>query len=133
MNLMCPARLIVLSAGAEADLAGQRVARIYASPTAAEAAELMGKRLGAGVSVVPALQEVAEESESDAVRRCEAVLSGIADQHRGETVVVIAPGLSLGIRVGSGPVELEHDGTGWAMVRRSGVQAGRSADDEQPA
>jgi hypothetical protein len=116
MNLMCPARLIVLPAGAGAELAGRRVARIYASPAAAEAAELMGNLLGAGVSVVPELQEVAEESEPDAVRRSEVALEGIADQHRGETVVVIAPGLALGIALGSGPVELEHDGTGWAVI-----------------
>jgi broad specificity phosphatase PhoE len=66
--------------------------------------------------VVPELGEVPGESASDAVRRSEEALSGIADLHRGETVVVIAPGLSLGLEPGSGPVELEHDGYGWTVL-----------------
>jgi SAM-dependent methyltransferase len=43
----------------------------------------------------------------------------MADLHRGETVVVIAPGLSLGLEPGSGPVELEHDGYGWTVLPNS--------------
>ncbi|HEU4947853.1 MAG TPA: methyltransferase domain-containing protein [Kribbella sp.] len=116
MNLMCPARLILLPAGSPATLAGHRIAMVYASPSAEGAAALLGDRLGARVSVVPEFREVAGESDDDAVRRSEAALSGIADLHRGETVVVVAPGLSLGLPLGSGVVELEHDGYGWTVV-----------------
>lgn len=123
MNLICPAWLILLPVGAEVAPAGERIARVYASPDVAEDAERLGLDLAVGVGVVPELRQAPGESGSDAVRRCEAALSGIADLHRGETVVVIAPGLSLGIELGTGPVKLEHDGFGWTVVpdpKRSG-------------
>lgn len=120
MNLMCPARLILLPVGSAESLAGQRIAMVYASPAVAESAEQVANRLGVRPAVVPELGEVPGESASAAVRRSEEALSGIADLHRGETVVVIAPGLSLGVELGlelgAGSVELEHDGYGWTVL-----------------
>jgi SAM-dependent methyltransferase len=120
MNLMCPAWLILLPVGSAENLAGQRIAMVYASPALAESAEQVACRLGVRLAVVPELGEVPGESASDAVRRSEEALSGIADLHRGETVVVIAPGLALGrelvLESSSGPVELEHDGYGWTVL-----------------
>jgi SAM-dependent methyltransferase len=122
---MCPARLILLPVGSADDLAGQRIAMVYASPMVAESAEQVACRLGVQLAVVPELGEVPGESASDAVRRSEEALSGMADLHRGETVVVIAPGLSLelgpefGAELGAGPVELEHDGYGWTVLPNS--------------
>ena len=118
MNVMCPARLILLPVGSAESLAGQRIAMVYASPPVAESAEQVADRLGVRLVVVPELAEVPGESAIDAVRRSVEALSGIADLHRGETVVVIAPGLSLalGPELGAGPVELEHDGYGWNVL-----------------
>jgi broad specificity phosphatase PhoE len=78
----------------------------------------VANRLGVRLVVVPELGEVPGESASGAVRRSEEALSRIADLHRGETVVVVAPGLShaLGLELGAGPVELEHDGYGWTVL-----------------
>jgi hypothetical protein len=112
---MCPARLILLPVGSAASLAGQRIAMVYASPAVVESAEQVANRLGVRLAVVPELGEV---PASGAVRRSEEALSRIADLHRGETVVVVAPGLShaLGLELGAGPVELEHDGYGWTVL-----------------
>jgi SAM-dependent methyltransferase len=115
---MCPAWLILLPVGSAENLAGQRIAMVYASPAVAESAEQVAYRLGVRLAVVPELGEVPGESASEAVRRSEEALSGIADLHRGETVVVVAPGLStaLGLELGGRPVELEHDGYGWTVL-----------------
>ena len=112
---MCPARLILLPVGSAENLAGQRIAMVYASPAVAESAGQVAYRLGVRLAVVPELGEV---PASDAVRRSEEALSGIADLHRGETVVVVAPGLThaLGLELGAGAVELEHDGYGWTVL-----------------
>lgn len=116
MNLMCPARLVLLPAGSTADLPGERVAMVYVGPAAAESGESLADRFGARVSVVPEIQEAPAESAQDAVRRSNAALRGIADLHRGETVVVVTQGLSLGFGPGPGPVCLEHDGESWHVV-----------------
>jgi SAM-dependent methyltransferase len=121
---MCPARLILLPVGSAENLVGARVAMVYASPAAGESAEQVANRLAVQLAVVPELQEKPGESRSDAVRRSGEALSGIADLHRGETVVLIAPGLILALELGAvlgsdlgaGPVELEHDGYGWTAV-----------------
>ena len=115
---MCPAWFILLPVGSAENLAGQRIAVVYASPAVAESAGQVAHRLGVRLAVVPELGEVPDESASDAVRRSEEALSWIADLHRGETVVVIAPGLSLalGLELGAGQVELEHDGYGWTVL-----------------
>jgi SAM-dependent methyltransferase len=115
---MCPAWFILLPVGSAENLAGQRIAVVYASPAVAESAGQVAYRLGVRLAVVPELGEVPGESASDAVRRSEEALSWIADLHRGETVVVIAPGLSLalGLELGAGAVELEHDGYGWTVL-----------------
>ncbi|HEY0692228.1 MAG TPA: hypothetical protein VGD71_24700 [Kribbella sp.] len=95
MNLMCPAWLILLPVGSVENLAGRRIAMVYASPAVAESAAQVAYGLGVRLAVVPELGEVPGESASEAVRRSEEALTGIADLHRGETVVVIAPGVSL--------------------------------------
>ena len=115
---MCPAWLILLPVGSVENLAGRRIAMVYASPAVAESAAQVAYGLGVRLAVVPELGEVPGESASEAVRRSEEALSGIADLHRGEIVVVVAPGLSLalGLELGARPVELEHDGYGWTML-----------------
>ena len=116
MNLMCPARLILLPVGSAAELTGQRVATVYAGTAGVGPAELIAHRLAAPLRILPELAEVPGESDQDAVRRSDAALGGIADLHRGETVVVVTPGLSLGLDLGAEPVELEHDGRTWTVV-----------------
>jgi hypothetical protein len=105
---MCPARLILLAGEVPGvDLAGERIAQVYASPVAGGPACDLADQLGVRLSVVPEL--------SEPVLR-DAALLGIADQHRGETVVVLAPGLDLGFAVTAGRVVIEHDGDGWSVV-----------------
>lgn len=115
---MCPARLVILPVGSSDDLAGERIAQVYASPAVADDAAALGERLGARLTVVPGLEAAAGESEADALRRSEAVLQEIADQHRGESVVVVAAGLSLGFALPSAHVVLSHSGDGWTVEPR---------------
>lgn len=102
MNLMCPACLILLPPGSRARLAGERVAAVYATPDAEAPATELAEELGVRLTLLP------EPTEAEEVVR------GIADAHRGETVVVIAPGLELGIEV---PAVIEHEGDGWTARR----------------
>lgn len=110
MNLMCPARLILLDGASGADLAGERIAQVYACTAATEPAGRLADDLGVRLTVVP---ELAHE---DSVRRADAALREIADQHRGETVVVVAPGLDLGIGSPQAKVVIEHSGDGWSVL-----------------
>lgn len=98
---MCPARLILLPPGSRDRLAGERVAAVYATPDAEVPAGQLAEELGVRLTLLPASVE-AEET-----------VRGVADEHRGETVVVIAPGLELGIDV---PAVIEHEGDGWTVV-----------------
>ncbi|GAA3564473.1 hypothetical protein GCM10022235_36200 [Kribbella ginsengisoli] len=103
MNLMCPARLILLAPGSRERLAGERVAAVYATPAAEQPAAVLAEELGVPHALLPA--------QADG-RPVEAVVGEIADQHRGETVVVIAPELDLGLEL---PAVIEHEGDGWTV------------------
>jgi len=103
MNLMCPARLIVLPPGYRGRLTGERVARVYASPEAEDQAGLLAGDLGVQLMALPS-------GPGDEVLR------DIADQHRGETVAVVAPTLDLPIVLPAGRVVIEHDGDGWSIL-----------------
>ncbi|WP_237744899.1 class I SAM-dependent methyltransferase [Kribbella catacumbae] len=93
---MCPARLILLPPGSRDRLTGERVAMVYASPAVEEAAARLAEELSAGLTVVPELAEAAVQE--------------IADQHRGETVVLVAPELGIAL-----PAVIEHEGDGWTV------------------
>ena len=97
MNLMCPARLILLPPGSRDRLTGERIAQVYATPAAEEAAAQLAEELSAGLTVVQELSDAAVQE--------------IADQHRGETVVLVAP--ELGIEL---PAVIEHEGDGWTVA-----------------
>ncbi|MEU4395542.1 class I SAM-dependent methyltransferase [Kribbella sp. NPDC023855] len=98
---MCPARLILLPPGSRDRLAGERVAAVYATPEAEQPAAQLAEDLGVRLTLLPEPIEAEE------------VVRGVADEHRGETVVVIAPGLELGIEV---PAVIEHEGDGWTVL-----------------
>ena len=55
----------------------------------------------------------------------ERVVREIADEHRGETVVVIAPDLDLGLDL---PAVIEHQGDGWIVL-----PSAPATDDEEAA
>ena len=97
---MCPARLVVLPPGSRAYLAGERIAHVYATLAAEEPAAGLAAELGVGVTLLPAAP-------------AETVVRDIADLHRGETVVLLAPGLDLGIEL---PAVIEHEGDSWHVV-----------------
>jgi hypothetical protein len=99
VNLICPARILLPGDGVALGT-GERVAQVYATPSAAEAAERLADRLGVGVRVVPEL-----------LLRPDEELQAIADLHRGETVVLL--GIDLGLRL---PAVIEHTGDGWTAV-----------------
>ncbi|NIK57813.1 class I SAM-dependent methyltransferase [Kribbella shirazensis] len=100
MNLMCPARILLLPGDGRDAAVGERVAQVYAGPFEAAAGARLADRLGVRLSVVPELTQ-----------RPDAELQAIADLHRGETVVVL--GLDLGLRL---PAVVEHTGDGWTRV-----------------
>jgi hypothetical protein len=99
MNLICPAR-ILLPADGQVPAEGERIAQVYAVPSAAEAGQRVAEQLGVRLSVVPGLLKKPQEE-----------LQAIADLHRGETVVVL--GLDLGLTL---PAVIEHTGDGWTAV-----------------
>jgi hypothetical protein len=100
MNLMCPARILLLPGDVQEAAVGERIAKVYAGPFEAAAGARLADRLGVQLTVVPEL-----------VRRPDDELQSIADLHRGETVVVL--GLDLGLRL---PAIVEHTGDGWTRV-----------------
>jgi SAM-dependent methyltransferase len=100
MNLMCPARIVLLPGDVQDALVGERVAQVYAGPFEAAAGSRLAERLGVRLTVVPELTQ-----------QPEAELQAIADLHRGEAVVVL--GLDLGLRL---PAVVEHTGDGWTRV-----------------
>lgn len=53
MNLMCPARLIVLPPAYRGSLTGERIARVYASSDAEEPAGLLAANLGVQLVALP--------------------------------------------------------------------------------
>jgi SAM-dependent methyltransferase len=100
MNLMCPARILLLPGDVQDPAVGERIAQVYAGPFEAAAGARLADHLGVRLTVVPEL-----------VRRPDDELQSIADSHRGETVVVL--GLDLGLKL---PAIVEHTGDGWARV-----------------
>jgi SAM-dependent methyltransferase len=100
MNLMCPARILLLPGDVVEAAVGERVAQVYAGPFEAAAGTRLADRLGVRLTVVPEL-----------VRRPDEELRAIADLHRGETVIVL--GVDLGLRL---PAIVEHSGDGWTRL-----------------
>lgn len=119
MNLQCPARLVLVAEpaallAAAGDPADRRIARIYA-PAAEAVPASVAERLGTTVGVVPELRApAAGEPRDETVRRIAAAVDELADQHRGETVLLLADPAFLGLTGSS--AEVEHDGTGWWVV-----------------
>ncbi|GAA1693390.1 hypothetical protein GCM10009745_43630 [Kribbella yunnanensis] len=100
MNLMCPARILLLPGDGDDAAVGERIAQVYAGTFDASAGSRLAERLGVQLTVLP-----------DLVRRPDAELQAIADLHRGETVVVL--GVDLGLKL---PAVVEHTGDGWIRV-----------------
>ena len=55
MNLMCPARLILLPPGSRDRLTGERIAEVYAAPAAEEPATRLAEEVGARLTLLPEL------------------------------------------------------------------------------
>ena len=100
MNLMCPARILLLPGDVLEPAIGERIAQVYAGAFEAAAGSRLADQLGVRLTVVPELVDRPDEE-----------LQAIADLHRGETVVVL--GLDLGLRL---PALVEHTGDGWTRV-----------------
>ncbi|MFI5698087.1 class I SAM-dependent methyltransferase [Kribbella sp. NPDC051586] len=100
MNLMCPARILLLPGDVQEAAVGERVAQVYAGTFEAAAGSRLAERLGARLTVVPELTQHPDQE-----------LQSIADLHRGETVVVL--GVDLGLKL---PAVVEHTGDGWTRV-----------------
>jgi len=146
-DLQCPATFLVvpvdtLGEGWRAEVAGlaerlrdRRVAAVYGgtrAPAVAVSAALAG---GLGVPSHPLAEAPGAAADGTAVARWRAALEGLADLHRGETVLVVGDGQVLepaltplvrrGLGAGPGrtpyrPVTLEVDGDGWRLVDRPG-------------
>ncbi len=97
-SLQCATTLLLIpdggrAAGLTARLTGRRVAHVWTSPhaPAAQTARLVAPGLGVGVTTRPELRERGpEEPAADAVERIGGCLAEIADQHPGETVLVVS-------------------------------------------
>ncbi|WBQ07444.1 hypothetical protein [Kribbella sp. CA-293567] len=114
MNLICPARLILLVPGSRAFLAGERIAEVYATPDAEEPAAGLAAELGVRLTLLqPPPTALAPLPTAAPAAPAESVVRDIADLHRGETVVLVAPGLDLGLEL---PVMIEHEGDNWYVV-----------------
>jgi SAM-dependent methyltransferase len=100
MNLMCPARILLLPGDVQEPAVADRIAQIYAGPFEAATGARLAEDLGVRLTVVPEL-----------VQRPDAELQSIADLHRGETVIVL--GVDLGLAL---PATVEHTGDGWTRV-----------------
>ena len=55
MNLMCPARILLLPGDVQDAAVGERVAQVYAGPFEAAAGSRLAERLGVRLTVVPEL------------------------------------------------------------------------------
>jgi broad specificity phosphatase PhoE len=114
-------------------LRGARIARVHASTMrrARETGEAVAAALGVGLEVHEGLCEVGVESEDAVVARVAAELDAIADQHRGEAVLVVGHQAALGLTLarlvprgtgvpawsgdGDFPIVLEGDADGWVV------------------
>jgi hypothetical protein len=102
MALHCPATLLLAPPGDERQMlaiaqrvAGDHVARVWSGrlPAHTAAARVAADALDVGAVEVDGLEEVgAAELTAGALERVREALSHIADQHRGEAVLVLAPG-----------------------------------------
>jgi hypothetical protein len=100
MNLMCPARILLLPGDVQDAVVGERISQVYAGSFEAAAGARLAEALAVRLTVVPELTQ-----------QPDAELRSIADLHRGETVVVL--GLDLGLEL---PAVVEHTGDGWTRV-----------------
>lgn len=83
-------------------LRSARLATVYCSDAAraVQTAEIVAAALGLSVDVREALRpRSAGESAEDVLRRATSELEGIADQHRGETVLVVSHADVIGLAV----------------------------------
>lgn len=81
------------SAALADELAGSRIAHVYASSMApaVQTAEIVAGRLGVAMTVREGLGELSVgEQESEVVARMSEVLEEVADGHRGEAVLVVS-------------------------------------------
>lgn len=105
-DLQCAATVLLVPVDRARTLGGQlkraRIAHVWASttPPVGRAAERLASDLGVGVS---------ERTDLDDPEQLDLALAEIADEHRGETVVVLVPD-------GDAVMEIAIDGDGW--VRR---------------
>jgi hypothetical protein len=109
-DLQCAATLLLVRPGTDPDgvgpaLVGRRLAAVYRDTTAAAV------RTAEALAAATGLRVVAREGLTETSTAGE--LSAIADEHRGETVAVVA-------RTGLGPedaavVELVMDADGWVV------------------
>lgn len=99
-------------------LIGRRVARVYASPLlrAQQSAAIVARMLDASaVMELPGvLSRALPQAEPGAavVQRFGDALACLADQHRGETVVVVSHGLAI---PDAAIIELDGDSDGWRL------------------
>ena len=99
-SLQCPTTLLVAKAS-ELDpdhldrVARRKVARVWSEPAVVERADMLADRLGVGVTIA-----------ADAGSR--EVLSEIADEHPGETVLVVT--------VAGSTIEVVTDADGWVST-----------------
>ena len=112
--LQCPARLFVARSGGAQALAaalrGERIARVWCGPLppSVATAETVAAVLGVGVEVREGLRRLRLDGGPPAV------LEEVADEHRGEAVLVVGDEHTL---PDAGYVELEVDADGWRLVR----------------
>jgi hypothetical protein len=109
-DLQCAATLLLVRPGTDPDvvgpeLVGRRLAAVYcdATATAVRTAEALVAATGVRVVTREGLAQTSTPGE----------LSAIADEHRGETVAVVAR-TGLG-HEGAAVVELVMDADGWAV------------------
>ena len=109
-DLQCAATLLLVRPGADPDavgpaLVGRRIAAVYCDATAPAV------RTAEALAAVTGVRVVAREGLAETATAGE--LSAIADEHRGETVAVVAR-TGLG-QEGAAVVELVMDADGWAV------------------
>lgn len=143
-DLQCPATFVLVRDGdrepardVARSLRHRRVAHVYTSdlPTAVTTAAVMAEELDVPVREQAELRELGPDAESDAdaVTRLATVLSEIADEHRGETLLVVSHRSILSLALPSlarnvparysdarplppcGAVEMRVDADGWVM------------------
>lgn len=94
------------------------VAHLWTSPTAraVQTAEIVAAELGVGVTISRELRETGDEPTVELLQRFSGAVEEVADQHRGDTVLVVSHGgllrlcLPMLFRAAPGvrPAELDH-------------------------